>query len=88
MELIGFREGDVDLFSNITYTPTNREQESPFVLIKHNGDIKEIKTIDKLLDNAKPDEWVLVTWVGKWKSDVFKFKCSDLERYIENNNQK
>lgn len=84
MELFGFREGGFDLFNHIMYIPPTRQQESPFVLIKHNGNIKEMKSVNELLDNARPDEWVLVTWVGKWKSDVFKFKCGDLERYIEN----
>lgn len=83
-----FRKEIEDLFPQWLFSiGINNNQISPLIIYHPNG-LHSCKSLREVFDFARKnrsdinrDTPVICTWVGKWRSDVFKFTIGDLIDY-------
>lgn len=80
IETKGFREANEDYFNFVLCISEGTRQVSPFMLYK-NGRVEAIYDLKTLIGRANPNNTILQAWPGKWRTDVFAFKMSELLLY-------
>ncbi len=77
---------DCNNFFMYDITPVEyRKHTTPFIFYL-DGKVEAIYYLKELLQKANDNDIILKAWVGKWSTDIFAFKLSDLKEYISNTN--
>ncbi len=77
-KFVGFRSDNKALFEKTLDRFSTRKHDR-FIVLSGDDVVVEKDPIRVL--EYPPDSDVIVTWTGKWNSDIFRFKVKDLCEY-------